>query len=112
MFRGNFVDQSKFKGLGSMGFVAIYTKYGSSQPFFAKRDGHRATNQAQTDYRDFHFEIVLLSEFRVLRPVSPNFLMRSSASRNFSSVAQREIRMNCFPSSPKINPGVMNTFVA
>src|SRR5688500_12558240 len=37
--------------------------------------------------------------------------MRPRASVSFSAVQQREIRMNLRPASPKMNPGVMKTFV-
>ena len=37
------------------------------------------------------------------------FLILSNASANFSSLAQREMRMYRLPLLPKMNPGVMNT---
>ena len=41
-----------------------------------------------------------------------NALMRATASWNFSSLAQRLMRMYLSPFEPKMNPGVMNTLAS
>src|SRR5690606_41006090 len=104
--------QTAFKRPAGMTWVSVNTHEMGGHARLSQVDRHTSANKAQPYYCCLHF-----AAFNGVRdevsdtPVFKNFSIRWRASFNLSSVAQSEIRMNLLPDSPKIKPGVINTFV-